>query len=80
MTERPTAAEAAAALLAALEGHAPAIICYAKCEPCQLGYCHDEPTPHPWAGPEDIKHAAATGQPEPTGTCGCHCARTAATE
>ncbi|MFZ3473134.1 hypothetical protein ACODT3_10630 [Streptomyces sp. 4.24] len=54
-----------------------AIICYAKCEPCQWGQHYDEPTPHRWAGPEDIEHAAATGQPEPTGNCGCSCARTA---
>lgn len=26
------------------------------------------------AGPDDIEHAANTGQAEPTGNCGCWCA------
>lgn len=74
MNAKPTP-EQAAALLAALRGETPAIICYAKCEPCMYGCHYDEPQPHPWAGPEDIEHAAATGQAEPTGNCGCYCAR-----
>ncbi|MFD7554155.1 hypothetical protein ACFV9E_06395 [Streptomyces sp. NPDC059835] len=62
------------ALVAALQGGAP-IVCYAQCVPCQFGQCRPTPTPHPWAGPDDIEHAAATGRPEPTGNCACDCAR-----
>lgn len=51
-----------------------AIICYTRCVPCQFGGCYDPPQAHRWAGPGDIKHAQATGQPEPTGICGCPCA------
>ncbi|MEU2510195.1 hypothetical protein ABZ621_36655 [Streptomyces sp. NPDC007863] len=76
MTQKPQPAEVAQALVEALQGQRPAIVCYAQCEPCQWGQCYDEPTPHSWAGPEDIEHAQATGQPEPTGTCACSCART----
>ncbi|MFJ3839430.1 hypothetical protein ACIPY6_28540 [Streptomyces sp. NPDC090054] len=68
-------AAVAEALVAALNGQGPAIICYAKCDACQWGQHYDEPTPHPWAGSDDIEHAAATGQPEPTGNCGCYCAQ-----
>ncbi len=74
MTTKPTP-EQLEALRAAFAGETPAIICYSKCESCMHNYHFDEPTPHPWAGPEDIEHAAATGQPEPTGNCGCWCAR-----
>ncbi|MGW6703570.1 hypothetical protein ACWGDE_01570 [Streptomyces sp. NPDC054956] len=76
MTEPVDPAKAAAveALHTALTGGA-AIICYAKCEPCQWGQHYDEPTEHRWAGPEDVEHAAATGQPVPTGSCACSCAR-----
>lgn len=77
MSKQPTPEERDA-LVAALEGRAPAIICYAKCEPCQWGSHYEQPQPHPWAGPDDIAHAAATGQPTPTGNCGCYCARTQA--
>ncbi|MFC9036829.1 hypothetical protein [[Kitasatospora] papulosa] len=55
-----------------------AIICYAQCESCQFGYCYEPPEAHRWAGAEDIEHAAATGQPEPTGLCACRCAHPAA--
>jgi hypothetical protein len=75
MSAKPTPEERAA-ILAALSGTGPAIVCYAKCEPCQWGQHYDEPAPHPWAGAEDREHAAATGQPEPTGNCACSCART----
>lgn len=75
MSQQPTPEERDA-IIAALNGLAPAIICYAKCEPCMYGSHYDEPQPHPWAGPEDREHAAATGQPEPTGNCACDCART----
>jgi hypothetical protein len=75
MNAKPTPEEAAEQLAAALRGEIPAIICYAKCESCMFGYHYDEPVPHPWAGPEDLEHAAATGQPEPTGACACWCAK-----
>ncbi len=78
--ERPTNAEVAAALSDALAGTHPVIICYAQCESCQWGYCYEPPAPHGWAGAEDIEHAQATGQPEPTGTCACPCARPATEE
>ncbi|MER6778434.1 MULTISPECIES: hypothetical protein [unclassified Streptomyces] len=74
MSQQP-APEELQALAEALQGQRPAIICYAKCDACMCGYHYDEPTPHPWAGPDDIRHAAETGQPEPTGNCGCSCAR-----
>jgi hypothetical protein len=50
-----------------------AIVCYAKCESCQ---CNSHPGGwHTWAGPDDIEHAKATSQPDPTtGKCGCWCA------
>jgi len=51
-------------------------ICYAKCEPCQVGCHFDEPEWHPWCGPEDITYMAATGQPDPSDQqCGCYCAK-----
>jgi len=62
------------ALAAALQNGA-AIVCHAQCVPCQFGQCQPTPTPHPWAGAEDREHAAAIGQPEPTGNCACNCAR-----
>ena len=47
---------------------------YARCEPCMYGQ-HDG-GPHGWAGPEDIAHALATGQPDPTGSpCACDCTK-----
>ncbi|WP_406425689.1 hypothetical protein [Streptomyces sp. NBC_00842] len=51
-------------------------VCFAQCEACQSDQHYATPTPHPWAGPDDIEHAQATGRPQPTGNCGCHCART----
>ncbi|MEU6057964.1 hypothetical protein [Streptomyces sp. NPDC047097] len=73
---RPPTSEVAAALVAALRGETPAIICPTRCEPCMYDQHYTAPAPHPWAGPEDIEHARATGQPEPTGSCGCWCAQT----
>lgn len=47
---------------------------YARCESCQVGYHYPAPTWHSWAGPEDIEHAKATGQADPSkGRCGCPC-------
>ena len=64
----------AKALAAALQGPS-VIVCHAWCVPCQFDQCHPEPTPHPWAGPDDIEHAREAGRPEPTGNCACPCAR-----
>jgi len=50
------------------------IVCYARCWQCAL----TDNCPggwHTWADPDDIEHAAATGQPDPSGSkCGCPCA------
>ena len=54
-----------------------ATICYTRCEPCQWGQHYDEPTWHSWAGPEDVAHARATCQKDPSSSrCGCSCAKT----
>lgn len=53
-----------------------AIVCYAKCWPCQFGQCTDEP--HTWMDDEDREHA---GIPADTSAadlakshpCGCRC-------
>jgi hypothetical protein len=58
-------------------GEPGVIVCYARCWACMFDQHHDPPQPHPWAGDEDIEHARATGQPEPTGNCACPCARAA---
>jgi hypothetical protein len=56
------------------------MICWTKCEPCMFGSHYDRPQWHSWAGPEDIDHAAATGQPDPsTSACGCACSGAAPT-
>lgn len=75
MSVKPTP-EQIEAFRAAMAGETAAIICYAKCEPCMFDSHYDPVAPHPWAGPEDIEHAEATGQATPTGNCGCYCART----
>ena len=74
MTDQPTD-EVRQQLLAALNGQAPAIVCYTRCWPCQFDQHYDPPQPHPWADDEDREHAKATGRPEPTGNCACSCAR-----
>lgn len=51
------------------------IVCYAKCYACMYGHCFDPPQAHIWADSEDIEHARATGQEEPTGLCACPCAQ-----
>lgn len=62
------------AVKAALAGGA-AIVCMARCTPCQFDEHVDPPAWHTWAEREDIDHAAATGQPDPsTSRCGCYCA------
>lgn len=46
---------------------------YARCWPCQLNQCPGGL--HGWADLEDVKHALATGQADPSGLkCGCPCA------
>lgn len=47
------------------------IICLTQCWPCMTDSCYETPRLHPWADQDDIDHAAATGQPAPTGWCGC---------
>lgn len=51
------------------------MLCLTKCWECLLGSHHDPPEWHTWADDEDIEHAAATGQPDPSKSrCGCPCA------
>lgn len=46
---------------------------YARCEPCMYGSCPGGW--HSWAGPEDVEHAAKTGQVHPGAKrCACDCA------
>lgn len=70
--------EQATEIVAALKA-GNAIVCYAKCWPCQFGQCTDEP--HTWMDDEDREHA---GIPTPTTPearaalaadkpCGCRC-------
>lgn len=66
--------ELAQQLLAALNGQAPAIVCYSRCWACMFDQHYDPPQPHPWADDEDREHAKALGRPEPTGNCACRCA------
>lgn len=52
-----------------------AIVCYAKCWPCQFGDHFDTQTWHTWADEDDVQHARDTGQTDPSESrCGCHCA------
>ena len=47
---------------------------YARCWSCMLGQHYPTPTWHTWADSDDVEHARATGQPDPsTGRCGCPC-------
>ncbi len=49
-----------------------ATICPTRCWSCMTDQCPSGW--HPWADPEDIEHAAANGQPDPSGqSCGCRC-------
>lgn len=53
------------------------IVCYTKCWPCNFG-SHDAGW-HTWADHEDVTHAAATGQADPSDQrCGCWCCAEAA--
>lgn len=77
MTENSTPEQAAEILAAIQRGNA--IVCYAKCWPCQFGQCTDEP--HTWMDDDDIEHAELTRPTTPEGwatlaadkPCGCHC-------
>jgi hypothetical protein len=42
-----------------------------RCWPCQLDGCHERPTLHVWWDHDDTYHAEMTGQPKPSGWCGC---------
>lgn len=65
--------ESAAELLRAIFGGG-AVVCYAKCVPCQFGQCPGGD--HCWADQDDLDHALAIGKPETAeGRCGCPCAR-----
>jgi hypothetical protein len=53
----------------------PAIVCYAKCWPCNLDNHYEQPQWHAWADDEDMEHARETGQGDISGQrCGCYCA------
>ena len=53
-----------------------AVVCYARCWECQFGQHYEPPEWHTWADIEDVEHASATGQPDPsTFRCGCPCAK-----
>lgn len=75
MTSPADSPDDAQRLLAALQGETPAIVCWSRCWTCMFDQHYDPPTPHSWADDEDIAHAKATGQPEPTGNCACRCAQ-----
>jgi hypothetical protein len=48
------------------------VVCYTKCWSCQFGE-HTKAW-HTWADEEDVAHAKATGQADPTQQrCGCYC-------
>jgi hypothetical protein len=51
------------------------IICPTTCGGCKFDY--HRPEPHPWWDSEDKEWAEETGQPLPTGYCGCYCSHTA---
>lgn len=73
MSDKLTTEEAAAITAAIRSGDV--IVCLTRCGSCMFGYCYDEPTWHSWAGPEDVAHAKATGQADPSDRrCGCDCA------
>lgn len=51
------------------------IVCMTRCYACQFGECLDPPAWHTWAEKDDVEHAKATGQPDPSQSrCGCSCA------
>lgn len=42
-----------------------------RCWPCMTNNCYEAPILHIWWDQDDVDHAAATGQPPPSGWCGC---------
>lgn len=81
MTDAPKLTpEAAAEIVAAIKS-GDAIVCYAKCWPCQFGQHDTYPKPHTWMDAEDIEHAGLTAPTTPEAwaelakdkPCGCHC-------
>ncbi len=54
------------------------IICPTTCWDCKFDY--HNPEPHPWWDGEDMYYAIQTGQPLPSGHCGCYCSRNAVKE
>lgn len=42
-----------------------------RCWPCMTDACYDKPIEHVWWDGDDLRHAQATGQPPPSGLCGC---------
>lgn len=70
----PTATETAQTLNEAVQTGG-IIICHTKCWACLADQHYEPPQAHPWADADDIEHARSTGRPEPTGNCGCYCAK-----
>ena len=42
-----------------------------RCWPCMTDECFETPRRHPWWDVDDVDHAKVTGQPAPSGWCGC---------
>lgn len=42
-----------------------------RCWSCMTACCYPKPTVHVWYDDDDVQHARNTGQPPPTGLCGC---------
>lgn len=75
MSDERTMDDATRAEIVAAIDDGSAIVCTTKCWPCQFGSHFDPPKWHTWADEDDVDHAAATGQPDPSkGRCGCRCA------
>jgi hypothetical protein len=71
---QPTPKQFAEVVDALRQGNA--IVCYAKCWPCQFGQCTDQP--HTWMDDEDREAASipadtTAAQLAAQKPCGCHC-------
>jgi hypothetical protein len=71
---KPTPKQLADVVDALKQGNA--IVCYAKCWPCQFGQCTDEP--HTWMDDDDRDHAGipkttTPGELADQKPCGCPC-------
>jgi len=76
VTDQPKLTPDAAAEIVAAIRQGSAIVCYAKCWPCQFGQCTDEP--HTWMDDDDREHAgipasATAAELATQKPCGCHC-------